>query len=370
MTQLTIKTQKAMENISSKTKVYNVIIMDRSGSMWDIQKSAINGFNEVLGGVKADAKTYAETQEHYMTLVLFDSTSIDNVHWNENPEKASILTAETYVPGACTPLYDAIGKTLTKLEKELAVMLFERQGKQTKLTEAGEKFLFHVDRVLREMEVARQEIIMDHGGEGSVSVSFLHSLGDTYLPLILSRFHIRYPHIGITLNQQNSTALTEALMKGDTDICLCSMLNGADIAWMYLWSEELFLVVPCSHPLAQKEKVRLEEIDGEAFITLKPEYTLRQQVNQLLDLAESQPQVIFEGDEVHNLISLVAAQLGVSLLPHIPCTEQMGVCYIPVAFPVCKRAVGIAWNTRRPLTSAAICFQQFTINYFNSHQDV
>ena len=119
MTQLTIKPHKAMENISNKTKVYNVIIMDRSGSMWDIQKSAINGFNEVLGGVKADAKTYAETQEHYMTLVLFDSTSIDNVHWNENPEKASILTAETYVPGACTPLYDAIGKTLTKLEKEL-----------------------------------------------------------------------------------------------------------------------------------------------------------------------------------------------------------------------------------------------------------
>jgi len=264
----------------------------------------------------------------------------------------------------------ALSRSIAKLETELSVTLFDRQGKQTKLTEAGEKFLFHVDRALREMEVARQELKMDNGGEGTVSVSFLHSLGATYLPLILSRFHIRYPHIGITLNQQNSTALTEALMKGDTDICLCSMLNGADIAWMYLWSEELFLVVPCSHPLAQKKKVRLEEIDGEAFITLKPEYNLRQQVNQLLDLAESQPQVIFEGDEVHNLISLVAAQLGVSLLPHIPCTEQMGVCYIPVSFPVCKRAVGIAWNTRRPLTPAAICFQQFTISYFSSQQDL
>ncbi len=119
MTQLTIKTHKAMENIRSKTKVYNVIIMDRSGSMWDIQKSAIHGFNEVLGGVKADAKTYADTQEHYMTLVLFDSHSIDNLHWNANPEAIPILTSETYVPGAATPLYDAIGKTLTKLEKEL-----------------------------------------------------------------------------------------------------------------------------------------------------------------------------------------------------------------------------------------------------------
>ena len=119
MTQLTIKTHNIMENTSSKTKVYNVIIMDRSGSMWDIQKSAIQGYNEVLGGIKADAKTYAETQEHFMTLVLFDSTAIENVYWNEDPAKAAILTTETYVPGACTPLYDAIGQTLTRLQKEL-----------------------------------------------------------------------------------------------------------------------------------------------------------------------------------------------------------------------------------------------------------
>ena len=108
-----------MEKTSSKTKIFNVIIMDRSGSMWDIRKPAIQGYNEVLGGVKADAKKYAGTQEHFITLVLFDSSSIDEVYWNEDPEKAEILTPETYVPGACTPLYDAIGRTLTRLNTEL-----------------------------------------------------------------------------------------------------------------------------------------------------------------------------------------------------------------------------------------------------------
>ena len=108
-----------MENNSSKTKVYNVIIMDRSGSMWDIQKSAIQGYNEVLGGIKADAKTYADTQEHFMTLVLFDSTSVDNLYWNAKPSELPVLTTETYVPGAATPLYDAMGKTLTRMEREL-----------------------------------------------------------------------------------------------------------------------------------------------------------------------------------------------------------------------------------------------------------
>ena len=53
-----------------------------------------------------------------MTLVLFDSTSIDEVYWNANPANAAILTDETYAPGARTPLYDAVGRTLTKIEKE------------------------------------------------------------------------------------------------------------------------------------------------------------------------------------------------------------------------------------------------------------
>ena len=108
-----------MEQEIKKTKVYNVIIMDRSGSMWEIQKPAIMGYNEVLGGVKAAATKFAETQEQFVKLVLFDSSSIDEVYWNANPADAAILTEETYVPGACTPLYDAVGRTLTKLEKEL-----------------------------------------------------------------------------------------------------------------------------------------------------------------------------------------------------------------------------------------------------------
>ena len=108
-----------MEKKIEKTKVYNVIIMDRSGSMWDIQKPAIQGFNEVLGGVQAACTKYAETQEQLITLVLFDSSSIDEVYWNADPSMAQRLTEKTYVPGACTPLYDAMGRTLIKLEKEL-----------------------------------------------------------------------------------------------------------------------------------------------------------------------------------------------------------------------------------------------------------
>ena len=104
-----------MEKTNNRSKVFNVIIMDRSGSMWEIQRPAIQGYNEILGGIKTDALKFAADQEHFITLVLFDSSSINNVYWNADPAKAEILTTETYVPCACTPLYDAIGRTLTKL---------------------------------------------------------------------------------------------------------------------------------------------------------------------------------------------------------------------------------------------------------------
>lgn len=258
----------------------------------------------------------------------------------------------------------ALSRSIQKLEQELGVPLLERHGRTSTLTEAGRKFLFHVDRVMRELGVAEQELAMEKGGAGVVHLSFLHSLGDTFLPWILRQFHARYPRIEIKLNQQNSAQLSAQLASGETDICLCSTMNEADTAWMYLWSEEMFLVVPEDHPLAHKQHVRLQEIEEEPFVALKPQYTLRQQVNQFMDLAGSHPQIVFEGDEVHTLVSFVAAHLGVSLLPHVPCTEYLGVVFVPVSFPVCKRAVGIAWNTMRPLSPAAMTFQQYTIHHF------
>lgn len=74
----------------------------------------------------------------------------------------------------------ALSRSIQKLEQELGVTLFERHGRTSELTEAGQKFLFHVDRVIRELALAEQEIELDNGGAGVVHLSFLHSLGDTF----------------------------------------------------------------------------------------------------------------------------------------------------------------------------------------------
>jgi DNA-binding transcriptional LysR family regulator len=267
----------------------------------------------------------------------------------------------------------ALSRAIAKLEDELGTPLFDRSGKELKLTTAGERFLVHVERALREIEMAEREIVdAQKPGYGTVNLSFAHSLGGYYLPVLLSEFHARYPHIQFKLNQHNSVALAKQIASGKTELCLCpTLMTTAHIAWTYLWSEELFVAVPEDHPLANRTSVTLKDVESEPFITLKPAYSLRMLSDQFFEMAESHPDIIFEGDDINTLASLVAAKLGVSLLPHIPGIGiGEGVVFLPVAFPLCKRTVGIAWNANHQLSPAAITFQQFVIHRFAETEKV
>ena len=267
---------------------------------------------------------------------------------------------------ACAVSQSALSRSIAKLEEELGVRLFARRSRHVELTQAGEHFLYHVDRVLRELAEAKRELTQQETkGGGTVNVSFFHSFGGYLLPMLLAEFHAQYPEIRIKLNQHNSKFLMQQVESGKTDLCLCSTMTTAEnIAWMYLWSEELFVAVPKDHPLAQRGSVTLRDVEAEPLITLKPNYSLRTLVDQSFELAHSHPQIIFEGDDVNTLASLVAAKLGVSIIPNIPGVEHLGIVYLPITFPVCKRAVGIAWNTTKQLSPAALTFQQFVIRHF------
>ena len=268
----------------------------------------------------------------------------------------------------CAVSQSALSRSIAKLEDELGTPLFVRHARRAELTHAGEHFLYHVDRVLRELEAAKREVAAPEQEDGGVvNVSFFHSFGGYLLPMLLAEFHAQHPEIRIKLNQHNSKFLMRQVARGKTDLCLCSTMTMAEnIAWMYLWSEELFVAVPKDHPLASRESVTLRDIEREPLITLKPNYSLRTLVDQSFELADSHPQVIFEGDDVNTLASLVAAKLGVSIIPNIPGIEHLGIVYLPISVPVCKRAVGIAWNRAKPLSPAALTFQQFVIAHFAS----
>ncbi len=102
-----------------KTQVYNLIILDKSGSMESIRQEAINGYNETLGTIRAAQLKHLDSQDHFISLAAFCSCGVDMVYDKAPIKDAEKLTRERYDPCCGTPLYDAIGKTVKKLRSDI-----------------------------------------------------------------------------------------------------------------------------------------------------------------------------------------------------------------------------------------------------------
>ena len=107
------------KNTPAKTQVYNLVILDKSGSMHSIRQEAIDGYNETLGTIRAAQLKHLDTQDHFVSLAAFCCCGIDMIYDKTPIKDAEILTKEKYDPCCGTPLYDAIGITVKKLKADI-----------------------------------------------------------------------------------------------------------------------------------------------------------------------------------------------------------------------------------------------------------
>lgn len=105
--------------MEKKHQVHNLIILDESGSMASIQETTIKGFNEIVQTIKGIEKEFPD-QEHFISLLSFNGLGIKTHHFIDPVEKLTELNTTLYRPDASTPLFDAMGFGLNKLNQELA----------------------------------------------------------------------------------------------------------------------------------------------------------------------------------------------------------------------------------------------------------
>ena len=185
------------------------------------------------------------------------------------------------------------------------------------LTPAGRTFLASVERALAEVERAADSVRADADpAAGKVAFGFLHTMGSETVPGLIRAFRADHPRIRFTLVQNYGEAMIERLRAGELDLCLTSPVPDApDLVARRLDEQRLRLVVPDDHRLAARRRIRLAEAADETFVTLEPGYGLRRITDDLCAEAGFTPRVAFEGEEAETLRGLVAAGLGVALLP-------------------------------------------------------
>lgn len=256
-----------------------------------------------------------------------------------------------------------LSRAIVRLEQDLGVTLFARKGRTVSLTPAGRTFLTSVERALAEVERAAESVQADADPTtGKVAFGFLHTMGSETVPGLIRAFRADHPRIRFTLVQNYGEAMIERLRAGDLDLCLTSPVPDApDLVARRLDEQRLRLVVPDDHRLAARKRIRLAEAADESFVTLEPGYGLRRITDDLCAQAGFTPRVAFEGEEAETLRGLVAAGLGVALLPP-PAVARPGVVELTVTAPRAVREIGVAWLDGHPDTAPVAEFKRFLLS--------
>ncbi|MEV7128307.1 LysR family transcriptional regulator [Streptomyces sp. NPDC093260] len=248
----------------------------------------------------------------------------------------------------------ALSRALRRLDEEVGAELLQRVGRLLRPTPAGRVFKEYVDATLDSYDRGRQAVaeVVDPEA-GVVSLAFLHTLGTWLVPKLVTGFRRTLPHVRFELHQHEENGLVQHLLDATADLVITSGDPGHPlITWRRLLVEPLWLAVPTGHRLAGRGRVRLAEVAEEPFILLKPGYGLRSVTETLCREAGFTPLVGFEGEEVHTLRGLVAAGLGVSLIPSSPdtaATPDFPIRYLEITDVRGARDIGIARLTGRTL---------------------
>ncbi|WP_026314648.1 LysR family transcriptional regulator [Heyndrickxia acidiproducens] len=272
----------------------------------------------------------------------------------------------THAAEALSISQSALSRSIARFEEEIGVPLFDRQGRSIRLNQYGHIFLKRVNRILKELNEGKKEIQdMLDPDRGQVALGFLHTLSTNYIPDLIASFRNLYPKIDFRLGQGPSHTLVEQLESGELDLCLMAPMKfKSPIIWKQLWKEELFAIVPKGHKYAARGMVTLKEMADEPFIHLKAGYSLRMMVEKIFKDAGLAPRILFEGEEADTVAGLVAAGLGISILPDLKGIDQSKIAKIPIQNSKFYRTIGIAWMEGRYLSPATGKFKQFVLEHF------
>lgn len=254
----------------------------------------------------------------------------------------------------------SVSRTISRLESELGVPLFDRHGRRVRLNRFGAAFLRRVERALSELDDARRELADAAGLEhGTVCVA-----AETLRALtgMLRAFLTQHPSVDLRLVESDTDAMARRLRDGEVDLCFASRtLTGPALRSTTVLHEEVLLAVPYDHPLAAHDRIPVHALETERLITTHPGHWLRDLTDDLFATAGLDPHIVCEVNEPTVMLDLISAGLGIGLGPAVARSADprtsLRWCHLDV--PDCHRTLAVVWRQDAYLSTAATRLRDF-----------
>jgi DNA-binding transcriptional LysR family regulator len=217
----------------------------------------------------------------------------------------------------------AVSQQIAALETETGMTLLERHPRGVSLTAAGQTLVGHAEGILARLETAEAALSAIAGLRGGrLRMASFPTAGSTLMPVAIAMFRSSYPEVELTLAEGEPEEIVPRLRAGELDLALLFEFPDEtslpeDMTPMPLLEDPMYLALPREHRLAKKSKLRLEELQREAWVQTSSASPCARHVVRCCHAAGFEPSVSFESDDYQTVQGLVAAGVGVALIPEL-----------------------------------------------------
>lgn len=238
-----------------------------------------------------------------------------------------------------------LSRALSRLEGELDAKLFERVPSGIVATPDGQLVVEAAREIVDRHTHLRDELRSRHDpGAGTVRLAFVSSMATSLVPEVLRDFHAEAPGVRVVLRQESGLDIVQDLVSRAADLAITSMRPEGAFGWHVMQRERLVVAVPAKHRLRHRRRIALSDLAGDELVTTPSGFGYRAAVEDLMREAGIVLPISFESTDLATIEGLVAAGLGVAIVP-----EQFagisGTVGITLDSAAARRTIGLAWRT-------------------------
>lgn len=241
-----------------------------------------------------------------------------------------------------------LSRQIKELEEELEARLFTRNNKRVALTEAGTYFLVEVNKILASLEESKHTVKQIHKAEtGELRIGYISSLYQPHMAEILKAMRVSYPYVKTSLYERPTVKQIEALEQGKLDVgILRAPVHSDKLKVKSLFFDPFVVVMPYGNKAYKNDEDLVVFVKSKPFIFFNKEYApfYHDRLIEVCNRLGFTPNIVHEANNVHSILQLVEAGLGISILPLSVKNENVNLRFIPLHNIPIKTEVVLAYK--------------------------
>ena len=211
----------------------------------------------------------------------------------------------------------ALSQQIKQLEESLEVTLFDRSGRQVKLTHAGEVYAGYAHKALQDLEEGRRALHdVQNLSRGALRIAITPTFTTYLIGPLIKVFHNLYPNITLSIQEMSQEQMEKQLLDDEFDVGIAfAEVHSAEIETQTLLVETLALVVNKDHPLARHQTIDLQTLSEQSLVLLSHEFVTRGQIEHYCRQHSIKPQVLMEANSLSAVLEIIHHTQLTTLLP-------------------------------------------------------